>query len=346
MSALTPSGPPHTWDTTQIAFQVRGGSISAEDVVRDHLAQIEAHPDLNAFVTVDGGSLAETLLESELFGHERGSFTGAIAMKKGLLEKAHLGTCFLDEVADLSPALQGKLLRVIQEREIRRVGSTSSMTIDVRIIAATNVDLRQMMEEGKFREDLFYRLHVISIQLPPLRDRKEDILPLAMHFIRKFSQELKKKLDGVNPEAAKMLTRYNWPGNIRELENAIERAALLAEAHQILPDDLRLGDSVQTPGVKDNQSVVRIPPSGIALEQIERSGEQRPARHGKGQGAVPRRADRSRNPAHAPASADCGLPTADRPSRSSSAWATCRRSRCSAKPAAGSGRPKRPMSSS
>jgi transcriptional regulator with PAS, ATPase and Fis domain len=127
-----------------------------------------------------------------------------------------------------------------------------------------------MVSKGRFREDLYYRLNVVTVETPPLRDRKEDILPLAMHFIRKFSHELKKKLDGVNPEAAKLLTRYNWPGNIRELENAIERAALLAEAHQIMPDDLRLGDTVQTPGSKDNQSVVRIPPSGIPLEQIER----------------------------------------------------------------------------
>jgi len=190
------------------------------------------------FVTVDGGSLAETLLESELFGHERGSFTGAIAMKKGLLEKAHLGTCFLDEVADLSPALQGKLLRVIQEREIRRVGSTSSMTIDVRIIAASKKHLESLVKAGTFREDLFYRMNVVSIDIPPLRERAEDIPLLVQFFIQNYGATKDKPVTGVSPEAMELFIRYWWPGNVRELEHAIERAVALTPHSIICPEDL------------------------------------------------------------------------------------------------------------
>ena len=190
------------------------------------------------FVTVDGGALAETLLESELFGHERGSFTGAIAMKKGLLEKAHLGTCFLDEVADLSPALQGKLLRVIQEREIRRVGSTSSMTIDVRIIAASKKNLESLVKAGTFREDLFYRMNVVSIDIPPLRERAEDIPLLVQFFIQNYGATKDKPVTGVSPEAMELLIRYWWPGNVRELEHAIERAVALTPHSIICPEDL------------------------------------------------------------------------------------------------------------
>jgi two-component system, NtrC family, response regulator AtoC len=190
------------------------------------------------FVTVDGGALAETLLESELFGHERGSFTGAIAMKKGLLEKAHLGTCFLDEVADLSPALQGKLLRVIQEREIRRVGSTSSMTIDVRIIAASKKNLESLVKAGTFREDLFYRMNVVSIDIPPLRERVEDIPLLVQFFIQNYGATKDKPVTGVSPEAMELFIRYWWPGNVRELEHAIERAVALTPHSIICPEDL------------------------------------------------------------------------------------------------------------
>jgi two-component system, NtrC family, response regulator AtoC len=159
---------------------------------------------------------------------------------------------------------------VLQEHEFERLGGTRTLKVDVRLIAATNRDLPAMVAAGQFREDLYYRLNVVTIETPPLRERKEDILPLAMHFLRRFSQELKKKVDGVHTDAQKMLTRYNWPGNIRELENAIERAALLAEGQHITSEDLRLGDSAQTPGSKEPTSVVRIPPSGVALEQIER----------------------------------------------------------------------------
>jgi transcriptional regulator with PAS, ATPase and Fis domain len=193
------------------------------------------------FVTVDGGTLAETLLESELFGHERGAFTGALAAKKGLFEKAHLGTCFLDEIADISPALQSKLLRVIQEREIRRVGGSDSITVDVRVIAATNKDLMSLVEAGKFREDLYYRLNVVGIVIPPLRERLEDIPVLAQYFVQKYGTGKEKPVRGLAPEAMAMLSQYSWPGNVRELEHAIERAVALTPHDIILPDDLPQG---------------------------------------------------------------------------------------------------------
>ncbi len=190
------------------------------------------------FVTVDGGALAETLLESELFGHERGSFTGAVAAKKGLLEKAHMGTCFLDEVADLSPTLQGKLLRVIQEREIRRVGSTASMTIDARIIAASKRNLESLVKAGTFREDLFYRMNVVSIDIPPLREHAEDIPLLVQYFIEQYGVTKEKTVTGFSPEAMDLMLRYWWPGNVRELEHAIERAVALTPHTIICPEDL------------------------------------------------------------------------------------------------------------
>jgi transcriptional regulator with GAF, ATPase, and Fis domain len=219
---------------------------------------------------VNCAALQENLLESELFGHEKGAFTGADRQRIGRFEQADGGSLFLDEIGDMSPSTQAKILRVLQEHEFERLGGTRTLKVDVRLNAATNRDLPTMVGAGQFREDLYDRLNVVTVETPPLRDRKEDILPLAMHFLRRFSQELKKKLDGVTTDAQKMLTRYNWPGNIRELENAIERAALLAESHQVTSDDLRLGDTAQSPGAKEGASVVRIPPSGVPLEQIER----------------------------------------------------------------------------
>ncbi len=197
------------------------------------------------FVAVDSGSLAESLLESELFGHERGAFTGAVAAKKGLLEKAHLGSCFLDEMADVSLALQSKLLRVIQEREIRRVGGSEAIPVDVRIIAATNKDLQRLVESGKFREDLYYRLNVVTIAIPPLRERPEDIPDLAQFFVQKYSTARTKPVTGVSPEAMALLSRYGWPGNVRELEHVIERAVVLTPNPILLPHDLPLAIQAQ-----------------------------------------------------------------------------------------------------
>jgi two-component system, NtrC family, response regulator AtoC len=201
------------------------------------------------FVAIDTGSLAETLLESELFGHERGAFTGAVAVKKGLLEQAHLGTCFLDEIADLSPMMQSKLLRSIQEREIRRVGSETPRAIDVRIIAASKKPLKPLVEAGTFREDLFYRLEVITIVLPPLRDRIEDIPLLSRYFVDKFGRTKERPVTGLSPDTIPLLTRYSWPGNVRELEHVIERAIALTPYPIITPEDLP--ETIRTAPVQD-----------------------------------------------------------------------------------------------
>jgi DNA-binding NtrC family response regulator len=180
------------------------------------------------FVPVDCNALSENLLESELFGHVKGSFTGAVSNKRGLFEVARGGTLFLDEVGNISLSIQAKLLRVIQEREFKAVGDTRTQEADVRLIAATNKDLKAMVAEGTFREDLFYRINIFPIQVPPLRERRDDIPGLAYHFLNVFSKELDKKLTGFSEGAMNVLTNHNWPGNVRELENTIHRAAILA----------------------------------------------------------------------------------------------------------------------
>ncbi len=190
------------------------------------------------FVPVNCAALTETLLESELFGHEKGAFTGAVATKRGLFEAADQGTLFLDEIGDIGQALQVKLLRVIQEQEVRHVGGTASVKVDVRIVAATNRDLAQLVKDGKFREDLFYRLNVVRIVLPPLRERREDIPMLAHHFLQKVSFANNQPIRGFVPDTMALLERYHWPGNVRELENVIERTVSLAPGPLIMPDDL------------------------------------------------------------------------------------------------------------
>jgi DNA-binding NtrC family response regulator len=222
------------------------------------------------FVKVNCAALQENLLESELFGHEKGAFTGADKQRIGRFEQADGGTLFLDEIGDMSASTQAKILRVLQEHEFERLGGTRTLRVDVRLITATNRDLPAMVQAGQFREDLYYRLNVVSVEMPPLRDRKDDIGPLATTFIRRFAGELKKKIEGLDPDAEKLLMRYNWPGNIRELENTIERAMLLAEGRAISASDLRLGET-PTAGGRDQSAVVRIPPTGIPLEDIERN---------------------------------------------------------------------------
>jgi transcriptional regulator with PAS, ATPase and Fis domain len=192
----------------------------------------------NPFVEVDCGALTETLLESELFGHVRGAFTGAVNEKPGVFEEASGGTCFLDEIGDISPNMQAKLLRVLQEHELRRVGSTKWTKVDVRAVAATNKNLDEMVKKGLFREDLYYRLKVISIYLPPIRDRREDIPSLAFSFLRRFSRDTGKIVSSISDNAMDLLCDYSWPGNIRELENVIERAVVLSNQSIISEDDL------------------------------------------------------------------------------------------------------------
>ena len=190
------------------------------------------------FVAVECASLAESLLESELFGHVRGAFTGAVETKKGLFEIADGGTIFLDEIAEISQTLQAKLLRVLQEHEIRRVGGTEPIPLDVRVIAATNKDLESVVNAGRFREDLFYRLNVVTVHLPPLRQRQEDMPLLANHFLRKYSEANHKLITHITPEAMELLCSYDWPGNVRELEHGIERAVTLTMNNCLLPEDL------------------------------------------------------------------------------------------------------------
>ena len=190
------------------------------------------------FIGVNCAALNESLLESELFGHEKGSFTGAIAQKKGRLEIADGGTVFLDEVGELTPALQVKLLRVLQEREFERVGGTVTIKVDLRLIAATNKNLEEAIQAGQFRQDLYYRLNVVSLEMPPLRERREDIMLLANYFADKYAARCNRRLKGFSPETRECLTAYDWPGNVRELENTIERAIVLGTTEWILPENL------------------------------------------------------------------------------------------------------------
>ena len=190
------------------------------------------------FVAINCAALTEALLESELFGHEKGAFTGALVKKLGELEMADRGTLFLDEVGELPPAFQSKLLRVLQEREFERVGGTQAIRVDVRILAATNRDLENAVSAGAFRKDLYYRLNVVSLEMPPLRERREDIPMLARYFAAKHGKRVTRKLSGLSPEALARLEAYDWPGNVRELENAIERAVVLGATDLIIPEDL------------------------------------------------------------------------------------------------------------
>ena len=218
-----------------------------------------SHRAARAFVPVDCASLPEHLLESELFGHERGAFTGAIATRRGLFEEANGGTSFLDEVGDIPLPLQAKLLRVLQERQVRRVGANRFIDVDVRVICATHQNLADMVQKEKFREDLYYRLNVISLPLPPLRDRPGDIPLLAYHFLRRYAAQSGKEVKGIAPETLELLEAYPWPGNVRELQNVIERAVVLAEGEMVtpaeLPANLRLPQKVPTAMVADHLSL-------------------------------------------------------------------------------------------
>jgi len=222
------------------------------------------------FVTINCSAIPDNLMESELFGHVKGAFTGAVASKKGLFEMAHGGTIFLDEIGDLSPVIQVKLLRVIQEREFMRVGDTETISVDVRLISATNKNLEQEVIEGKFREDLYYRLNVVHLRLPPLRERTEDIPLLAQFFLEKYSPDLGKDVRSISSYALDILMKYHFPGNVRELENIIERSVALENSNIILPDSLALSEHKkegQREAKKEGIPSLRITTAGLDLEK-------------------------------------------------------------------------------
>ncbi len=241
---------------------ILGESGTGKELIARTVHSNSARRD-RAFVSLNCAALSDSLLESQLFGHLRGAFTGAIVNQKGLLEEADGGTLFLDEIGDVSPAVQAKLLRVIQEKEFMPIGATKPRTVDVRFVAATNHDLQQDVASGQFREDLYYRLNVISLTLPPLRERPEDIEPLARHFVRRFAARMKKELYGIDADALACMSRYHWPGNVRELENVIERAVILAQGHQLTADLLPVCSRVELlPRVEETPLV--------SLELLER----------------------------------------------------------------------------
>jgi two-component system response regulator HydG len=230
-----------------------------------HYNSLRVH---KAFVKVNCAALPEYLLESELFGHERGAFTGADKQRIGRFEQADGGTIFLDEIGDMSLTTQAKVLRIIQEREFERLGSNKTINVDVRIIAATNKDIAKEIDEKRFREDLFYRLNVVTIYIPPLRKRRGDILLLVYFFLKKVCADLKKGVKEIHPIAIKRLTEYQWPGNIRELENAVERAVLLSNGSVIKEEDFGIPEL--SASVRETQSIIKIPAGGIRLEDVER----------------------------------------------------------------------------
>lgn len=254
-------------DTTTVL--ITGESGTGKELIAKSIHNNSARAG-EPFMAVNCAALPETLLESELMGHEKGAFTDAKAMKKGLFELADGGTLFLDEIGDMPVGMQAKILRILEERVFRRVGGSKDITVDVRIVSATNKDLLKAIEEGVFRGDLYYRLQVIPINLPPLRARKGDIIPLVMHFVEYFSKEFNKEVKSISKMAEKFLVDYSWPGNIRELRNVIERAIILESGDTLLLEHLPLeivsmGSKTATDGLD-----IKIPPEGISIEDVER----------------------------------------------------------------------------
>jgi two-component system response regulator AtoC len=254
---------------TSSTVLITGESGTGKEVIARLIHALSANPD-GPFAAINIGGIPDTLLESELFGYEKGAFTGAADRKRGLLELASAGTLFLDEIGDMPMHLQVKLLRVLQERRVQRLGGTLAIPINARIIAATNRDLEALLKEGKFREDLYYRLNVIRIEVPPLRERREDIPRLAGHFVEKLNRARGRKLSGLDPDALERLQAYAFPGNVRELENRIERAHILCISDRITARDL--GEPFAT--------VTRLPKQGRLKDQERALIESTLARHG------------------------------------------------------------------
>jgi two-component system response regulator HydG len=246
---------------TDSTVLITGESGTGKGLVARKIHQLSQR-SRRPFITVDCGTLVETLFESELFGHVKGSFTGADANKVGKFELAQNGTLFFDEISNISLEVQAKLLRAVEERKISKVGSHRVITVDVRIIAATNKDLAQAIKGGTFREDLFYRLNVVLIQMPPLRERKNDIPLLALHFLEKYNARLGKNIRGLSPDALDLMLRHDWPGNVRELENTMERLVVLSSGPYLEPADLVFAGTILTPA--------REAASALSLKDLER----------------------------------------------------------------------------
>ncbi len=246
---------------------IQGESGTGKELIARYLHQVSSRAK-GPFVAINCAALPENLLESELFGHAKGAFTGALSDRKGKFQQANGGTIFLDEISEMSLGLQAKLLRVLQEKEVDPVGGKAAVALDVRVVASTNRDLKEYAGEGKFREDLFYRLNVFPVQLPPLRNRSKDILLLSDHFRKRFIQELGRNDIPFSQEAINRLNAYQWPGNVRELENVIHRALLIAEGHEILGPDLMIDAPAVAEAAVTDDSQIRMP-VGTTVRQME-----------------------------------------------------------------------------
>jgi two-component system response regulator PilR (NtrC family) len=254
---------------TKTNVLISGESGTGKELIARAIHQESDRRD-RPFVAINCGGIPETLMESELFGHKKGAFTGAVQDKPGFFQQAHQGTIFLDEIGELSVGIQVKLLRAVQERMIRPVGGTEDGAVDIRIISATNKQLEKEVIAGKFREDLFYRLNVVEIKLPPLRERKADLRPLAQHFLDKYSKEIGKEISKLSSYALDMLQKYDFPGNIRELENLLERSVALSSTNIILPDSLALSVHKRRwiEGIRDRRFDLDDVAKGVALDDI------------------------------------------------------------------------------
>jgi Nif-specific regulatory protein len=257
---------------TDATVLIRGESGTGKELAARaiHMSSTRA---AKPFIAINGATLSETLLESELFGHEKGAFTGAIAQKRGKLEVADGGTLFLDEIGELTPLIQAKLLRVLQEHEFERVGGMRPIKVDVRIVTATSKDLEEAVSQGSFRQDLYYRLNVVSVTMPPLRDRREDIQLLATYFSSAYSKKCKRRIKGISPEARSVLRAHDWPGNVRELQNALERAVVLGSTEMLVPEDLPEAlfetGNISTPAVAGYHDALKKAKRSIVIKAIE-----------------------------------------------------------------------------
>ena len=249
---------------------ITGESGTGKDLIAK-VVHYASHRAARPFLNITCSALPETLLESELFGHERGAFTDARQQKRGLLEQADDGTVFLDEIGEMTPALQAKLLRFLEEKTFRRVGGMADVHVDVRVVAATNRNLEDSGRSGKFRDDLYYRLNVLRIEIPPLRARGDDVALLAQHFVESFAREFKRAVPGITPATEQLLKSYAWPGNVRELRNLVERAVLMADDGALQPSDFETVGGCAPRAVAGGSNEFSLPVDGVNLEEVERS---------------------------------------------------------------------------